>query len=64
MSEPHRWAERLRGRPADRFLLFLTMILTIFSDLTVAIAVGTTVGLAQRLLRRDVDPAKWSTPER
>ncbi|HEY0630359.1 MAG TPA: SulP family inorganic anion transporter [Sphingomicrobium sp.] len=64
MSEPHRWRARLRARPADRFLLFLTMILTLVSDLAVAIAVGTAIGLAQRLMRRSVEPAEWSPPER
>ena len=62
MSEPHRWRERLQARPADRFILFLTMILTVVSNLTVAIAVGTAIGLAQRLARRDIPPAEW-TPE-
>ncbi len=55
MSEPHRWPERLRARSGDKFLLFLTFGLTVFSSLTVAIAVGTMVGLAQRLLLRDAD---------
>ena len=64
MSEPHRWRERLRARPADRFLLFLTMVLTVASNLTVAIAVGTTIGLAQRLARRDIPPAEWTPEER
>ena len=64
MSEPHRWPERLRARSSDRFLLFLTFGLTVLSSLTVAIAVGTAVGLAQRLLRRDAPPADWSSPER
>ena len=64
MSEPHRWRERLRSRPADRFLLFLTMILTVVSNLTVAIAVGTAIGLAQRLARRDIPPAEWSPEDR
>ncbi len=64
MSEPHRWAERLKARPADRFLLFLTMILTVVSDLTVAISVGTAIGLGQRLLRRKVAPAEWTPPDR
>lgn len=64
MSEPHRWREHLRARPADRFLLLLTMILTVVSDLTVAIAVGTAIGLAQRLIRRDVEPAEWTPPDR
>ena len=64
MSEPHRWREHLRARPADRSLLLLTMMLTVLSHLTVAIAVGTAVGLAQRLLRRDVAPAEWTSPDR
>ena len=64
MSEPGRWRERLGLRAADRTLLFLTMILTVASDLTVAIAVGTAVGLAQRLLRRDVQPAEWTPSDR
>ena len=64
MSEPHRWREHLRARPADRFLLLLTMVLTVVSGLTVAIAVGTAVGLAQRLTRRGVEPAEWTPPDR
>lgn len=64
MSEPRRWPGRLRARPSDRFLLFLTFGLTVLSSLTVAIAVGTAVGLAQRLIRRDTPPADWSPPER
>lgn len=64
MSEPHRWRQHLQARPADRFLLFLTMALTVVSDLTVAIAVGTAVGLAQRLLRRGAEPAEWTPPDR
>lgn len=64
MSEPHRWPERLRARPADRSLLFLTMALTVLNDLTVAIALGTAIGLALRLARRDPPPADWTLPER
>jgi len=44
--------------------LFLTMILTIASNLTVAIAVGTGLGLALRLVRRDVEPAAWTPSDR
>jgi SulP family sulfate permease len=64
MSEPVRWRERMKLRSADRTLLFLTMILTVASNLTVAIAVGTAIGLAQRLLRRDVEPAEWRPSDR
>lgn len=64
MSEPHRWGEYLKARPADRFLLVLTMVLTVVADLTVAIGVGVAFGLALRLRRRNVPPADWHTPER
>jgi SulP family sulfate permease len=64
MSEPRRWRQHLSARPADRFLLLLTMTLTVVSDLTVAIAVGTAVGLGQRLVRRNVEPAEWTPPDR
>jgi SulP family sulfate permease len=64
MAEPHRWPERLRAPAGDRFLMFLTMVLTVFSDLTVAIAVGTGIGLALRLLRQNAPPEEWQPPER
>jgi SulP family sulfate permease len=64
MSEPKRWRERLKLRRGDRALLFLTMILTVASNLTVAIAVGTGLGLALRLTRRDVEPAEWAPSDR
>src|SRR5687768_3723339 len=40
MSEPERWGERMKLRRGDRTLLFVTMILTLVTDLTIAIAVG------------------------
>jgi SulP family sulfate permease len=64
MSEPGRWRERLGLRGGDRALLFLTMVLTVASNLTVAIAVGTGLGLALRLLRRDVEPERWTPSDR
>jgi SulP family sulfate permease len=64
MSEPARWRERMALRTGDRALLFLTMILTIASNLTVAIAVGTGLGLALRLVRRDVKPVEWKPSDR
>ena len=64
MSEPGRWRERMALRAGDRTLLFLTMILTVASNLTVAIAVGTGLGLALRLVRRDVEPAEWAPADR
>ena len=64
MSEPGRWRERMRLRPGDRTLLFMTLILTVASDLTIAIAVGTVAGLGLRLMRRDVEPAEWTPSDR
>jgi SulP family sulfate permease len=64
MSEPHKWRERLAAPASDRALLLLTMALTVFSDLTVAIGVGTALGLALRMRRRNVPPAKWMPPDR
>ena len=58
MSEPHRWPERLRAPWSDRLLLFLTFALTVLSDLTIAIAVGTALGLALRFLRRGAPSAE------
>jgi SulP family sulfate permease len=64
MSEPARWSERMKLRPGDRVLFFMTMILTNDSNLTIAIAVGTGTGLALRLLRREVEPEEWTPSDR
>ena len=64
MSEPGRWGERMRLRPGDRTLLFMTMILTVATDLTIAIAVGAVAGMGLRLMRRDVEPAEWTPSDR
>lgn len=64
MSEPHRWGERFRLRTGDRTLLFLTMVLTVATDLTIAIAVGTVAGLALRLIRKEVEPEDWAPSDR
>lgn len=64
MSEPHRWPERLRLRRSDLALLLLTAFLTVFADLTIAIAVGTMIGLALKLARGEIDPPDWHVPFR
>ena len=64
MSEPGRWPERMRLRAGDRALFFMTMMLTMLSNLTIAIAVGTGAGLALRLLRKDVEPKDWTPADR
>ncbi len=42
----------------------MTLVLTVFADLTVAIGVGVAVGLALRLQRRNIPPTDWTTPDR
>lgn len=64
MSEPSRWSERMRLPAGDRGLFFMTMVLTVVSNLTIAIAVGTAAGLALRLLRKDEAPAEWTPADR
>ncbi|NDW03294.1 SulP family inorganic anion transporter [Jiella pacifica] len=64
MSEPHRWPARLAARPSDRFLIAQTLLLTVFTDLTIAIGAGVAIGLALRLRRRNAPPADWTPPER
>ena len=62
MSEPHRWPERLRLPKADLAVLGLTAALTVFADLTIAIATGTIIGLAVRLARGKSEPPNWHVP--
>jgi SulP family sulfate permease len=64
MSEPSRWPERMRLAASDRTLFFMTMVLTVVSNLTIAIAVGTGAGLALRLLRKDVELKEWTPADR
>ena len=64
MSEPCRWSERIKLRAGDRALFFMTMILTVVSNLTIAIALGTGAGLALRVLRKDVEPEEWTPADR
>jgi len=64
MSEPHRWRERMKLPPGDRALLYLTMILTVATDLAVAIVIGTITGWALRLIRKDGEPPSWTPSDR
>ena len=64
MSEPHRWPERFRLPKADLALLLLTAALTVLTDLSIAIAIGTLLGLALKLLRGEMKPPDWRTPFR
>ena len=64
MSEPHKFRGYLRERKSELFLLALTAVLTVLTDLTVAIGVGVRLGLALRLQRRNVTASDWSELER
>ena len=64
MSEPHKWRGYLGHRKSDVFLLILTMALTVFADLTIAIGAGVALGLAFRLQRRNAPASDWSDPDR
>ncbi len=64
MSEPHKWRDHLAAPVEDRLLLVVTLILTIFADLTVAIGVGVALGLALRLRKMNIVAEDWHTPER
>ncbi|MCA0042062.1 SulP family inorganic anion transporter [Celeribacter litoreus] len=60
MSEPHHWGTYLRARRSDVALLLITLVLTVLTDLTVAIGTGIALGLAIRLSRRGVEDADWT----
>lgn len=64
MAEPGRWGEHLHARRGDRAVLLLTLALTVFTDLTIAIAAGVIAGLLVRMNRRGLPPAGWTPPRR
>lgn len=64
MSEPHKWASYWAAPANDRLLLVVTLLLTVLADLTVAIGVGTALGLALRLRDKRLEGEDWRTPER
>lgn len=65
MSEPHKWRGYMQASVSDRVLLVLTMGLTVFADLTVAIGVGVSVGLALRVRRQNAGKKiDWTPPDR
>ena len=64
MSEPDKWREHLHLPLADRGLFFMTLILTVVTDLTIAIGVGVAAGLALRLLEKSKDDSGWTPRDR
>lgn len=63
MSEPHKWKSYMLRPLSDQILLLLTLLLTVFADLTIAISVGVVLGLAMRLRKNNVPPEDWKPPE-
>lgn len=64
MSEPEKWRSYAERPLEDRFLLILTLVLTVVADLIIAIGLGVGLGLALRLRRRNVPASDWTPPTR
>nr|WP_300998385.1 SulP family inorganic anion transporter [Hyphomonas sp.] len=64
MSEPEKWRSYAERPLEDRFLLILTLVLTVVADLIIAIGLGVGLGLALRLRRRTVPASDWTPPTR
>lgn len=64
MSEPHKWPHYWSAPLSDRFLLVMTLVLTVLTDLTIAIGAGVAVGLALRLREGRTELESWSEPDR
>jgi SulP family sulfate permease len=63
MAEMHHLPERLRQGRSDAALLLMTLVLTAFADLTIAIGAGVVAGLALKRWNGGAVPP-WQTPER
>lgn len=64
MSEPEKWRDYVHLPLAERGLFVLTLILTVVSDLAVAISIGVIAGLALRLLEKGRDDSGWTPRDR
>lgn len=63
MSEPMHLRADLSVRFEDSAVLMLTLLLTVFADLTLAITLGTIAALLFRFRRRKIPPPDWHTPQ-
>ncbi|WP_428027935.1 SulP family inorganic anion transporter [Altererythrobacter sp.] len=64
MSEPHKWSLYWSEPVTDRMLLIVTLVLTVLTDLTLAIGIGVAFGLALRLMRSELEPEVWTDHDR
>jgi SulP family sulfate permease len=62
MAEPEKWREHLALPRDELLLLVLTLVLTVFADLTVAIGVGVALGLLLRWWKGR-GPTPWTPRE-
>jgi SulP family sulfate permease len=64
MTEPHQWRHHAAMPWPDLLLLLLTMFLTVFADLTVAIGTGVILGLIFRKMGLSSAAQGMTTPDR
>lgn len=64
MAEPEKWKADVTGPRQDGFLILLTMVLTVVVDLTFAIGLGVTLGLALRRQGRGRPARDWHPREK
>lgn len=64
MAEPQHFMARMQAPRSDQFLLLMTLVLTVLTDLSVAIGAGVTVGLLLCLKRRGAPESNWQPPDR
>lgn len=64
MTEPHRWKAYLKLPIWDQLLMWLTLILTVLADLSIAIGTGVMLGLMLRYFRGRTSQSDWQAPDR
>ncbi len=64
MTEPHQWRHHAALPWPDQLLLLLTLFLTVFGDLTIAIGTGVVVGIVFRRLGLSSGTQELTTPDR
>lgn len=64
MAEPMRLKSELKSGRDDAILLILTLVLTVLTDLTIAVATGVALGLALQARKRHQNPPDWRPPQR
>lgn len=63
MSEPHKLIDDLEHSGPNATVILMTLLLTVFTELTLAIAMGIIISLVFRMRRREMPPPEWDIPE-